>query len=139
MKNTTIIILVVILLGGGLFAFNKYYSPKQDVSPEGSVNINADKAIDSASPEAAKTETSPTVAVRYTLTEVEAHNNKNDCWIAINGKVYNATEFIASGMHNDKILNGCGKDASSMFAQIPKHASAAAQAQLEKQFIGNLN
>ncbi|MFH1588548.1 MAG: cytochrome b5-like heme/steroid binding domain-containing protein [Candidatus Diapherotrites archaeon] len=30
----------------------------------------------------------------YSLTEISEHNSSNDCWLAINGKVYEVTEFI---------------------------------------------
>lgn len=90
MKKFTIILIILIVLAGVGFVFYKNSSaaaPKAPAQAQNNINTN----------------------VTYSLDEVAKHSVKTDCWIALNGKVYNATEFIASGMHNDKILNGCGK------------------------------
>lgn len=58
----------------------------------------------------------------YTLDEVAEHATKEDCWMVVDGNVTDATSFF--GKHpggDDKLLKGCGKDASEMFAQIKKH------------------
>lgn len=57
----------------------------------------------------------------YTLEEVSKHNSKGDCWFVVEGKVYNVTDFIASGRHpgRDTILEGCGKDATELFNSRP--------------------
>ena len=57
----------------------------------------------------------------YTLEEISKHENAIDCWFAIEGKVYDVTEFIASGNHpgKDAILQGCGKDATELFNTRP--------------------
>lgn len=75
----------------------------------------------------------------YTLSDVEKHNTKTDCWMAINGKVVDVTEFIASGGHpNNQILFGCGKDATDIFEQVRKHSKNEVQALLVKYEIGVL-
>ncbi len=121
MKKITIILIIVVVLA--LVGFIFYKNSNAAPAPVAKTQV---------------TQNNVDTSVSYTLDEVVKHSVKTDCWIAINGKVYNATDFIASGMHNDKILNGCGKDASEMFAQIPKHASGKAQDLLAKQLIGSL-
>ena len=75
----------------------------------------------------------------YTLAEVNLHDKATDCWMTINGKVVDVTSFIASGQHpNDKIMNGCGKDATEMFTSVRKHNGGRAQAILLKSQIGIL-
>jgi len=50
-----------------------------------------------------------------TMTEVAKHNSESDCWMAINGKVYNVTSYITSHPGGGAILLGCSKDATSLF------------------------
>ena len=43
---------------------------------------------------------------KFTLAEVSKHNQPDDCWMALNGKVYDVTEFIALGKHGAAINQG---------------------------------
>jgi cytochrome b involved in lipid metabolism len=74
-----------------------------------------------------------------TVAEVALHATPADCWLAIDGRVFNINEYIKLGIHpgGDKILNGCGKDASVMFANVDKHDPKGRET-LEKYVIGNL-
>lgn len=52
-----------------------------------------------------------------TLSVVATHKTQADCWAAINGKVYNLTDWI--GQHPggaEPIIGLCGTDATSAFA-----------------------
>ena len=51
---------------------------------------------------------------KYTLEEIARHNRREDCWMVINGKVYDVTNFI-SQHPSPAILLGCGKDATTLF------------------------
>ena len=44
----------------------------------------------------------------YTLEDIAFHNNAHDCWFAIEGKVYDVSDFISSQKHpgKDAILEG---------------------------------
>jgi cytochrome b involved in lipid metabolism len=61
------------------------------------------------------------------LEEVSKHASANDCWMMIDGQFYDLSSYIQSAKHpgGEKIVNGCGKDASAMFAEIKKHDSRA--------------
>jgi len=59
------------------------------------------------------------------LAEVSEHGSKDDCWLAIDGKVYDVTAFISSHPGQDAILEGCGKDASSLFNQRTREDGSA--------------
>lgn len=53
---------------------------------------------------------------RYTLTELAAHNQADDCWMVINGSVYDFTQYLPQhpappGM----MLDWCGKEATQAF------------------------
>ena len=58
---------------------------------------------------------------QYRLADIAKHATADDCWFAIEGKVYNVTDFIASGNHGggDAIIAGCGLDATEMFNSRP--------------------
>lgn len=50
-----------------------------------------------------------------TLSEIESHKSKEDCWTAINGEVFDLTKFISKHKGGDKILVACGVDATDYF------------------------
>lgn len=64
---------------------------------------------------------SPVAEKQYTLTEISRHNKEKDCWIAVNGFVYEATEFIASSPSAQRktVSKECGKDATIQFNAKP--------------------
>lgn len=76
------------------------------------------------------------------LKELNTHNNADNCWLAIDGKVYDVTEFIASHPGGQAILEGCGMDATQLFETRPMGSqtphSATARARLPQYEIGVL-
>jgi cytochrome b involved in lipid metabolism len=60
------------------------------------------------------------VNTTYNISEISTHNSENDCWIAVEGKVYDVTGFISSHPGGQLILQGCGRDATDLFNS--KHA-----------------
>ncbi len=86
---------------------------------------------------------SPNPGIMLTLQETAKHNNQTDCWIIVNGKVYDVTGFL--GQHpggTGTILPYCGAaDATAAFATkggTGNHSSYADQL-LSAYYIGNLN
>lgn len=51
----------------------------------------------------------------YSGQEVAAHNKQGDCWLVLHGKVYDITKFIPFHPGGNAILQGCGKDATTLF------------------------
>lgn len=90
------------------------------------------------------TPATPDSVMTYTLDQVAEHNTKDSCWLAIEGKVYDVTPFVASGFHPGKeaILEGCGKDATELFNTRPMGSktphSDKARGSLPKYVIGDL-
>lgn len=119
MKKQTLITLIIILILAGLGWW-----------------LWQSQATTSTTAQITPTATSTTNL--YSLSEVATHNQATDCWLAIDGKVYDVTNFIASGQHNPQIIQGCGKDASTMFHQVDKHQGATAQSLLPQMQIGVL-
>ena len=108
-KNGMIdMLVIVILVVAGVSAAGFYY-----------VNVK-----NNSEPEIIYVETTKKV---YTLEEVSEHDEETDCWMAIDGKVYDVTEYIASGDHpgGQGLVRGCGIDASDLFTG--PHSEAAYQ------------
>jgi len=74
----------------------------------------------------------------YTLADVSTHRTDSNCWMAINGKVYDVTSYIASGKHNSQISEGCGIDATALYEKERKHQSSEADSLLSSLEIGTL-
>jgi cytochrome b involved in lipid metabolism len=83
-------------------------------------------------------------AITYTLGQISEHATKDSCWMALEGKVYDVTPFVASGFHpgRDAILQGCGRDATELFNTRPMGTgtphSERARKMLPKYLIGEL-
>jgi cytochrome b involved in lipid metabolism len=76
-----------------------------------------------------------------TAAQISAHNNINDCWVIVSGKVYNVTNFIP--MHSggaNTIIPYCGKDATTAFDTKNGRGSHSQRAQnaLQTYYVGNL-
>lgn len=67
--------------------------------------------------------TSPAASGRHTLAEVAQHGTDASCWAAVDGGVYDLTEWIGNHPGGpQRILNLCGKDATEQFRG--QHADA---------------
>jgi cytochrome b involved in lipid metabolism len=74
--------------------------------------------------------------------ELAQHNDRSDCWIAIEGTVYDVTKYIP--LHPTPpavIAEQCGKEATEAFNTkgYGSPHSPAAQAMLPQYFVGELN
>lgn len=81
------------------------------------------------------------VSKGYALVEVAQHAREEDCWMAINGRVYNLTAYIPDHPSRPAIiLPWCGKEASEAYRTKMKgkpHSPMANQL-LESYEIGDL-
>jgi cytochrome b involved in lipid metabolism len=62
------------------------------------------------------------------MSEVQKHNTAGDCWMAIDGKVYDVTKYIAQ--HKQNLDKACGTEASKCWAEPApgkKHSDTAAK------------
>ncbi len=83
--------------------------------------------------------------VKYiTEEEVAARSTFEDCWMILDGKVYDVTEYIAKHPGEETILEGCGIDATILYENRPmgtgpSHThSEQANAALEQYYIGKV-
>ncbi|MGC9365571.1 MAG: cytochrome b5 domain-containing protein [bacterium] len=78
----------------------------------------------------------------YTLEDVQAHSDQGDCWLVIEGKVYDVTPFISSHPGGKAILEGCGIDATELFETRPMGSgtphSDRARDRLKEYYIGEI-
>ena len=68
-----------------------------------------------------------------TADEVAKHNLESDCWIIVNEKVYDMTDFLATSKHKP-IDSLCGTDATNALGKSPHGDSKVGMLEL----IGDL-
>jgi len=90
-------ILVLVLVVAGVFLFFK----------------SSDKMVPSK-PQSVE-DVKPSEDRKYMLEDISKHSTKEDCWTAINGEVFDVTNFISKHKGGDKILFACGIDATDIF------------------------
>lgn len=49
------------------------------------------------------------------MEEIKKHNRKTDCWIILENKVYDITNYIKYHPGGDIILDAAGKDGTSLY------------------------
>mmetsp|Transcript_11508 Transcript_11508/g.20800 ORF Transcript_11508/g.20800 Transcript_11508/m.20800 type:complete len:141 (-) Transcript_11508:1455-1877(-) len=73
----------------------------------------------------------------FPMLEVMKHTSKDDCWMVIDGKVYDVTKFLVEHPGGEDImLDSSGRDASREFEDVGH--SGDARAQLSQLLIGKL-
>ncbi len=77
----------------------------------------------------------------YTLTEVARHNSLEDCWMAIEGKVYDFTDYVPEHPTPPTVMEPwCGREATEGMRTkgYGRDHSPAAWAMMEPYLIGRL-
>ncbi len=103
MKKNIIWTLIIIIFGGIalFFSINK--------SPAPTTNNTA--------------QTPPATQKTFSINDVAKHNDQISCWTVVGGNVYDITNFILSHPAGvDKIMRGCGVDATNMFNRVGAHS-----------------
>jgi len=116
------LIMVLIVSTGLFFVFNKKEEKKQKIEI---------KKVEQETPKKSS----------FSISDVAKHNNENDCWIVIDGKVYDVTSYIESHPGGRVMANFCGQDGSLAFATKGKNKphSPAAYEILKTLYIGDLS
>ncbi|XP_062148786.1 cytochrome b5, seed isoform-like [Alnus glutinosa] len=74
----------------------------------------------------------------YTLPEVSEHDSPKDCWLVIDGKVYNVTKFLEDHPGGDDVLlSATGKDATNDFEDVGH--SSSARAMMDEFYVGDID
>ena len=66
------------------------------------------------------------MTTKYTKEEVAAHNKMGDCWITMNGKVYDVSKYMEDHPGTPEIMieNANGEDASEEY-ELADHSKRA--------------
>lgn len=70
--------------------------------------------------------------VTYTLTEVQKHATKGDCWMIMDSVVYDMSSY-KTHPGGEIIWNGCGKDATALFETRPDGSSHSDRARTKRE------
>ncbi|KAL8529070.1 hypothetical protein ACS0TY_006511 [Phlomoides rotata] len=74
----------------------------------------------------------------FTLAEVSDHNTSKDCWLVIDGKVYDVTKFLEDHPGGDEVLvSSTGKDATDDFEDVGH--SEGAKAMMADFYVGDID
>lgn len=113
-----------------MFALVLYGCSTASDTTTSSSSSNSNGAVDSAS------NSSDT----FTMDEVAQHTSSDDCWMVINGNVYDVSSYVRNHPGGNDILKGCGKEATDMFNTQGGEGSHSSTAdfQLESLQIGTL-
>lgn len=78
----------------------------------------------------------------YRAEQVSQHKNKSDCWLIIDGGVYDVTDYVARHRDFDyDIAKHCGSESSKLWKEKPETGEAhsrKAERLLKKYRIGRL-
>ena len=75
----------------------------------------------------------------YTMTQIAEHGDATSCWTAIEGNVYDMTEYIEEHPGGSRaILVICGSDGTGSFNSMPDAVMPVARMALAKYKIGDL-
>lgn len=67
----------------------------------------------------------PTLTNFYSIKDLSQHTTKDDCWILVDGKVYDVTQYLDDHPGGDDvILAATGKDATEEFEDAGHSKSA---------------
>ncbi|TKY64123.1 Cytochrome b5 isoform E [Spatholobus suberectus] len=74
----------------------------------------------------------------FTFEEVTKHNHRKDCWIIINGKVYDVTPFLDDHPGGDEVLvTAAEKDATTDFEDVG-HSDSAIE-MMQTYYVGKVD
>ena len=108
-------------------------------APKPSISVTP-TPVSSATPTTSPTPTpTPTPTVReYSLSDIAQHASAKDCWSALNGDVYDLTDWISQHPGGAAAIRGlCGVDGSRDFNRRHEGDASVAK-QLSKFIIGRL-
>lgn len=113
MKTFIVILVLLLIIGGAYLVWGR-----ADEVEIKNVDTNVPTQNSTSTPPTATStpSTASTSTPSYTIAQVATHNKSTDCWVAVNGNVYNLTSWIARHPGGQQAILGiCGKDATVTF------------------------
>lgn len=110
MKKITLLFSVALILAACTNSPTAQESPA-DQSAE-TIAVESEVVADTT------TEAAPE-ANTYTLAQVSQHATPEDCWLVIDGKVYDVSGFGEKHGGGEAVYQGCGIDATELFETRP--------------------
>lgn len=119
-KNILIALVGLIVIGSIWFAIGRNPSAPmpegQEPNTTTTQNINGTAPAGSDAANQTDTPMGTPATDTYSLADIASHNSRTSCYTAINGSVYDVTNYIDKHPAGpEKILAVCGKDGSSLF------------------------
>ncbi|MFZ5391580.1 MAG: cytochrome b5 domain-containing protein [Patescibacteria group bacterium] len=140
-KIVTIALIIFVLIVGGIFASGFIFNSENNNS--NSQNNTIAPPANQENKISTNDNNSSNQAVSYDLAEVAKHNTNTDCWMIIDGKVYDFTDYL--NQHPDgpqSMIKYCGKDGTEAYVTKDKKRaqdhSAQAYAMLDDYYKGDL-
>lgn len=142
------LVLIVILAVSLLSSPGKKVSNSVSDSQTQGVIVNNSTSNNQTQSETANNQDNSNSSVSaFSMSEISKHNNKNDCWLLIDGKVYDITDFFGSHPGGNGVMEAtCGTDATVAYATKDPYATSAsrgephssrAESMLDSYYIGD--
>ncbi len=101
MKKIIITLIVILGLGSGLFLL---------------INTSSDNSSSNSTISTSTSTKQSSTTSTYTPQQVAEHASENDCWLIIDGSVYDVTKYINKHPGGaQEIVSMCGQDATNAF------------------------
>ncbi len=142
------VVVSAILVAGLVFYQNNSINSSNQTSGNQVVNNNSNNKIKDNKTVKQVVSTTPTGTI-LNMVEISKHKKENDCWLLINGKVYDITSYF--GKHpggNGAMSATCGTDATDAYMTQDPYANSSgnrsahsnkAKNLLNGYYIGDLN
>jgi cytochrome b involved in lipid metabolism len=135
MKNIIYILVAIVVVAAGGFV---WYEKNEESQLQEFLEKNNTNTAATTTTASSTLTNSASAAKLFSMEEVSKHSTRTDCWMAINGAVLDVSTFVDKHPGGDRILQGCGKDATGYFNKVPGHMRSVAQSILNKLKIGDL-
>ncbi|HVS79875.1 MAG TPA: cytochrome b5-like heme/steroid binding domain-containing protein [Candidatus Paceibacterota bacterium] len=146
MKKTIFLILLIVALIICITAFAQnafkglWNGGNSATTTESAAGTEASTTASNGARQETAGEATSTAITSY---DVSQHASKSDCWAIIEGKVYNATDLLASysGVEQGILALGCGRDDTELFeswAKANPNDASQLESAMKAYYVGDM-